>query len=183
MVWRQNRASRAWPRFRPRGRPVKVDFSQAMLVFVVLAPGVVFAFLALLWLLGWVPPERVVSGITGATFSAVHLALLRGSAEACGDRASGRNGDLRQLVRGARLSISHGADGGPAVPAFPRHDRGAVGTDRAVLGDIPSSRARLFPVLSAAASFCVWISARIRRRFVRPAGGGLGDSWASLLCC
>ena len=52
-----------------------MDFSQAMLVFVVLAPGVIFAFLALLWLLGWVPPERVVSGITGTVFSASILAL------------------------------------------------------------------------------------------------------------
>ena len=41
-----------------------------MLVFVVLAPGVVFGVLALLWLLGWVPAERVVSRITGVTFSA-----------------------------------------------------------------------------------------------------------------
>jgi NADH:ubiquinone oxidoreductase subunit 5 (subunit L)/multisubunit Na+/H+ antiporter MnhA subunit len=53
-----------------------VDYSQAMLVFVVLAPGVVFGVLALLWLAGWVPAERLVSGITGATFSAAILALL-----------------------------------------------------------------------------------------------------------
>ena len=52
-----------------------MDFEQAMLVFVVLAPGVVFASLALLWLLGWTPQERVVSGITGATFSIAVLAL------------------------------------------------------------------------------------------------------------
>jgi NADH-quinone oxidoreductase subunit L len=47
-----------------------VSLSQAILVFVVLAPGVVFGSLALLWLLGWVPSERVVSRITGLTFSA-----------------------------------------------------------------------------------------------------------------
>jgi NAD(P)H-quinone oxidoreductase subunit 5 len=47
-----------------------VDFSQATLLLVVLAPGVVFGLLALLWLLGWVPSERVLSRITGATFSA-----------------------------------------------------------------------------------------------------------------
>jgi NADH-quinone oxidoreductase subunit L len=47
-----------------------VSLSQAILVFVVLAPGVVFGLLALLWLLGWVPSERVVSKITGLTFSA-----------------------------------------------------------------------------------------------------------------
>ena len=46
-----------------------------MLVFVVLAPGVVFAILALLWLLGWVPGERALSRITGLTFSACMLAL------------------------------------------------------------------------------------------------------------
>src|SRR5882762_2579082 len=46
-----------------------------MLVFVVLAPGVVFSVLALLWLVGWVPAERVVSRITGAVFSASTLAL------------------------------------------------------------------------------------------------------------
>ena len=46
-----------------------------MLVFVVLAPGVVFSVLALLWLVGWVPAERVVSRITGAVFSASILAL------------------------------------------------------------------------------------------------------------
>ena len=46
-----------------------MSLSQAILVFVVLAPGVVFGSLALLWLLGWVPSERVVSRITGLTFS------------------------------------------------------------------------------------------------------------------
>ena len=52
-----------------------MDFSQATLLFVVLAPGVVFAAFALLWLLGWVPSERVVSRITGLTFSACIFAL------------------------------------------------------------------------------------------------------------
>ena len=46
-----------------------------MLVFVVLAPGLVFALLSLAWLLGWVPPERIVSSITGVTFSASVVAL------------------------------------------------------------------------------------------------------------
>lgn len=46
-----------------------------MLVFVVLAPGAVFGVLALLWLVGWVPSERVISRITGVTFSAGILAL------------------------------------------------------------------------------------------------------------
>jgi NAD(P)H-quinone oxidoreductase subunit 5 len=46
-----------------------------MLVFAVLAPGVVFGVFALLWLMGWVPAERVLSRVTGATFSASVLAL------------------------------------------------------------------------------------------------------------
>ena len=45
-----------------------MDYSQIMLVFVVLAPGVVFGVLALLWLMGSVPTERLVSRITGVTF-------------------------------------------------------------------------------------------------------------------
>jgi len=49
--------------------------SQTILVFVVLAPGVVFSVLAFLWLLGWVPGERMVSRITGTTFSACVLGL------------------------------------------------------------------------------------------------------------
>jgi NADH-quinone oxidoreductase subunit L len=52
-----------------------VDFPQAMLVFAVLAPGVVFASMAVSWLLGWTPPERAISGITGATFLASTLGL------------------------------------------------------------------------------------------------------------
>src|SRR5579872_4051928 len=56
-------------------RPIKVDFSQDMLVFVVMAPGVVFGVLALLWLLGWLPTERVLSRITGLTFSASVFAV------------------------------------------------------------------------------------------------------------
>jgi NADH-quinone oxidoreductase subunit L len=52
-----------------------VDFSQAALAFLVLAPGGVFALLALLWLLGWAPSERTLSRITGTTFSLCLLAL------------------------------------------------------------------------------------------------------------
>jgi len=47
-----------------------VNHSQAILVFVVLAPGVVFGVLASLWLLGWTAGERFLSWITGLTFSA-----------------------------------------------------------------------------------------------------------------
>jgi NAD(P)H-quinone oxidoreductase subunit 5 len=49
--------------------------AQAILVFVVLAPGFVFAVLALLWLLGWVAGERLISRITGLTFSACVFGL------------------------------------------------------------------------------------------------------------
>jgi len=52
-----------------------VDLSQAALVFVVLAPGVVFGVTALLWLFGWAPSERVISRITGLMFSACVFAL------------------------------------------------------------------------------------------------------------
>lgn len=52
-----------------------MDFSQGLLVFTVLAPGLVFGLLALLWLLGWVPSERVLSRITALTFSACIFAL------------------------------------------------------------------------------------------------------------
>lgn len=52
-----------------------MSLSQALLVSVVLAPGVIFALLSLSWLLGWVPGERAVSTITGVIFSLSALAL------------------------------------------------------------------------------------------------------------
>lgn len=52
-----------------------MDLSQSTLVFLVLAPGGVFGGLALLWLLGWIPAERVLARITGVTFSAATLAF------------------------------------------------------------------------------------------------------------
>ena len=52
-----------------------MSLSQALLVFVVMAPGAVFLALASLWLLGWVPSERVLSRITGWTFAACLLGL------------------------------------------------------------------------------------------------------------
>ena len=54
-----------------------MSFSEALLVFVVMAPGAVFATLATLWLLGWVPSERALSRITGVTFGACVLGLAR----------------------------------------------------------------------------------------------------------
>lgn len=52
-----------------------MDYSQTILVLVVAAPGLVFGLLALLWLLGWVPSERVFSRITALTFSACIFGL------------------------------------------------------------------------------------------------------------
>ncbi len=52
-----------------------MSVSQIILVAVVFAPGVVFALLSLAWLLGWVPGERGISTITGATFSLCALGL------------------------------------------------------------------------------------------------------------
>ena len=49
--------------------------SQAILTLVVMAPGVVFGTLALLWLFGWTPGERLLSWITGLTFSACTLGI------------------------------------------------------------------------------------------------------------
>jgi NAD(P)H-quinone oxidoreductase subunit 5 len=53
-----------------------MTFTQAMLVFAVIAPGVVFALLALLWQAGWSPSERALGRITGATFAACCVALV-----------------------------------------------------------------------------------------------------------
>ena len=52
-----------------------MDASQIALVVTVVAPGVVFVVLAMLWLLGWAPHEHLVARITGATFSAACLAF------------------------------------------------------------------------------------------------------------
>ncbi|MFY9908837.1 MAG: hypothetical protein WAK56_03285, partial [Candidatus Sulfotelmatobacter sp.] len=42
---------------------------QDILVFVVVAPGAIFGLFGLLWLLDWVPNERLLSWITGLTFA------------------------------------------------------------------------------------------------------------------
>jgi NAD(P)H-quinone oxidoreductase subunit 5 len=49
--------------------------AQAALVFAVMAPGGLFCLLGLLWLLGWVPSERILSRFTGLTFGACVLAI------------------------------------------------------------------------------------------------------------
>ena len=46
-----------------------MSISQALLVSIVVAPGVIFALLSLSWLLGWVPGERAISRITAVVFS------------------------------------------------------------------------------------------------------------------
>jgi NADH:ubiquinone oxidoreductase subunit 5 (subunit L)/multisubunit Na+/H+ antiporter MnhA subunit len=43
---------------------------ETLLTALVLAPGIVFAGLALGWLLGWTPPERWMARVTGTTYSA-----------------------------------------------------------------------------------------------------------------
>ena len=48
---------------------------QAILVSVVLAPGVVFLLLALAWLLGWTPGEKLITRLTGLTFGACAFGL------------------------------------------------------------------------------------------------------------
>src|SRR5215469_7943808 len=52
------------------GRPPAVNAFQDILVFVVTAPGVLFAVFGLLWMMGWVPSERLLSSITSLTFAA-----------------------------------------------------------------------------------------------------------------
>jgi hypothetical protein len=84
-----------------RGRIGRVNLSQAVLVFVVLAPGVVFGVFALLWLLGWVPGERAASRITGGTFSACALGVSELFWKLVSGGAPRRGGDVRQLVCGA----------------------------------------------------------------------------------
>ena len=52
-----------------------MGLSHALLVFAVVAPGVMFGVFGLLWLVGKVPTERVLSRVTGTTFSACVAAL------------------------------------------------------------------------------------------------------------
>lgn len=52
-----------------------MSYLETLLVFIVLAPGVVFAVLGLVWLTGWVPPERLIARVTGVTFSASGLGV------------------------------------------------------------------------------------------------------------
>jgi NADH-quinone oxidoreductase subunit L len=59
-----------------------LDISQALLLFIALAPGVVFSIISLLWLLGWIPTERVLS--TTTAFAAASFDLLIGGWEVVG---------------------------------------------------------------------------------------------------
>ena len=52
-----------------------MNLAQSLLVFVIAAPGIVFAAFALLWLAGWVPAERLLSRVTSLTFAAAVFAL------------------------------------------------------------------------------------------------------------
>jgi NAD(P)H-quinone oxidoreductase subunit 5 len=49
---------------------------QAMLLFVVFGPGVVFFGLSLLWLLGWNAPERFLSRVTAVVYASATAAIL-----------------------------------------------------------------------------------------------------------
>ena len=166
------------------GGPVGVNLSQATLVFVVLAPGVVFAALALLWLLGWVPQRaRCLQDHRRDVFRLLfsrwpRLLWKLGSA-----------GAPAVMVTFGNWFAVHdyhfpaGADGGPALAAVPRHDRRALRTDRAVLGDLPPSRARLF-----SGSFCCCTFSRSDLCSHSPPARSIcwsadGRWWASLRCC
>jgi NAD(P)H-quinone oxidoreductase subunit 5 len=46
-----------------------VNAFQVILVLVVVAPGVIFAVFGFLWMMDWVPSERLLSWITGLTFA------------------------------------------------------------------------------------------------------------------
>jgi NAD(P)H-quinone oxidoreductase subunit 5 len=76
MVLRQNRASSNGVDSLRAGRLRDVSLTQAALLFAVLTPGAIFCLLALTWLMGLAPSERVVSRITGLAFTACLLALL-----------------------------------------------------------------------------------------------------------
>jgi NAD(P)H-quinone oxidoreductase subunit 5 len=75
MVFGQKRTSPyGLDSYRARGAG-RLSLPQTALVFAVMAPGAVFALLAVLWLLGWVPSERILSRTTALTFVASVLAL------------------------------------------------------------------------------------------------------------
>src|SRR5215831_14371442 len=75
MVSRQARALADGVDTNRSRRSLGVDVAQTALIFAVLAPGIAFALLGLLWLAGWIPRERLVSRITGSVFLACLLAL------------------------------------------------------------------------------------------------------------
>jgi hypothetical protein len=58
------------------GGALTVDFWQAALLFAVIAPGLAFSILAMLWLLGWSPAERLMSRLTAFTFSASIFSIV-----------------------------------------------------------------------------------------------------------
>src|SRR5579871_1828605 len=109
----------------------------------------------------------------------LHLFSLRVGAgdaalEARLERGSQGGGDFRKLVFSRRLSLSAGAPGGPALSAVPCANGCPLRIDRTVLGHLLASRARISPLLSVAAPFCVWIAARLCGGLIRSAGGWVG---------
>ncbi len=71
-----------------------MNFFQAILVLVVLAPGLVFALFGLLWLLDWTPGERLLAWVTGVTFSAC---------------SSGAAALIWKLASGSNITVSLGS--------------------------------------------------------------------------
>src|SRR5581483_7883261 len=88
MVWRKDRALADQLDSRRNGS-CAMNPAEGMLVFAVLAPGVVFIVLAALWLLGWTATERAVSRVTGLVFSAsiICIAAIVWNLAATGERS------------------------------------------------------------------------------------------------
>src|SRR5581483_3352402 len=95
--------------------------------------------------------------------------------ETRGDGSAGGDDDVRVLVRGPRVSFPIGAGGGPAFDSVSGADAGALGADRAVLGDLPAPGERISSLLFAAAPVRVRIVTGVRGGIVRSAGGRVGN--------
>ncbi len=191
MVRQVNFSISPWPGFRlvsnRRRRPGRMSLSQAILVFVVLAPGVVFGVLALLWLLGWVPGERMVSRITGVTFSASVLGLAAliwkiafGVGNFAGGPLAASSSPVVVVTFGNWFAVDDYrfplvADGGPLSLPFLAMTVSAFRTDRTVLGHLPPSRAWLLPIFLLAPPIRVRIVTRIRCRLIRSTRRWMGD--------
>ena len=152
-----------------------MDFSQATLLFVVASARCGFRYVCAAMAAG-LGSERT-RGIQDnrPDVFRLHSRPCRSCLDTRLNRGSVGDGDVRQLVFRARLPFPARAPGRPSFPAVPRTDGCAFGTDRAILGDIPTSRARFSALLPSPAPVRIRIFARIRCWFVRSAGGRMGD--------